>query len=619
MTLLEQETKLATRNGMNADFVPGMATILIGENLMARGVRNVAEALALVPGISQGLEMTGERQILSRGIGYGFASGNLKILLDGVSMNSTLYATANPVLNIPIEQVERIEVICGPGASVHGEYAFAGVIDVITRKHQRHLSAQAMDGVDQGGGGSWYWQDPARDLSASFNVLGLDGDDGVDVAEDALYALDRSALSNAPGPSNESNRYRALFANLNWGDVFAALKILDDDYGDYFGINHFLPPDHDQLASRQNYHSLQLGANLELGERLSTRLRLEALRYQRDCDDLFVFPAGYFIDDPVTMSQDYQETRYLAAADIHWRPNDRHQVLFGLEASQVEVDEATWDWPASFAIDYPWLDDSRHRRVLSLIAQDEYRISDQVTLTGALRVDGYSDADTYLSPRLAAVWRLNSEQIFKLQFAQAFRPPTFYELEYPADGRGLEAGEIATYELGYILRKPTWKGPVVLFQSDLTDQVVFGNRESGYINSADVRLRGIELEYEQRLGAHLRLDANLSYVDSHDFGTGRPLPGATDLLGNLALLWRPAEPWTAALQLSYVGERARRVGDERTPVDAFITADLTLSYGSASDSGVYAHLGVKNLTNADICYPEQEASFAGMPLSYLRG
>ena len=39
-------------------------------------------------------------------------------------------------------------------------------------------------------------------------------------------------------------------------------------------------------------------------------------------------------------------------------------------------------------------------------------------------------------------------------------------------------------------------------------------------------------------------------------------------------------------------------------------------YGSASD-GVYAHLGVKNLTNADICYPEQEASFAGMPLSYL--
>ncbi|MBK5940874.1 TonB-dependent receptor plug domain-containing protein [Halochromatium roseum] len=617
MALLEQETELATRSGMNADFVPGMATILLGENLMARGVRNVGEALTLVPGISQGLEMTGERQILSRGVGYGYASGNLKVLLDGVSMNSTLYATANPVLNIPIEQVERIEVIRGPGASVHGEYAFAGVIDVITRKRQRNLSAQAMDGAEHGGGGSWYWEDPERDLSASFNVLGLNADAGVDVDGDALHALGQPELSHAPGPSNESHRYRALFANLNWGDVFAAIKVLDDDYGDYFGINHFLPPDEDQLASRQGYHSLQFGANLQLGERLNTRLRLEALRYQRDRDDLFVFPAGYLIDDPVIMSQDYQETRYLAAADIHWRPNDRHQVLFGLEASQVEVDAATWDWPASFAIDYPWLDTSRNRRVLSLIAQDEYRISDRVTLTGALRVDDYSDADTYLSPRLAAVWRINSEHILKLQFAQAFRPPTFYELEYPADGRGLEAGEIATYELGYVLRKPNWKGRVILFQSDLINQIIFGDRDSGYINSADARLRGVELEYEQRLGPHFRLDANLSYVDSHDFGTGRPLPGGTDLLGNLALLWRPLEPWTAALQLSYVGERERRLGDERAPVGAYTTADLTLSYGSASGSGVYAHLGVKNLTDADVRYPEQSASFAGVPLTYV--
>ena len=102
LSLLEQETELATRSGMNADFVPGMATILSGTDMLARGARTVWEALSLVPGISQGLEMTGERQVLSRGVGFGYASGNIKFLLDGVSMNSTLFATANPVLNIPI-------------------------------------------------------------------------------------------------------------------------------------------------------------------------------------------------------------------------------------------------------------------------------------------------------------------------------------------------------------------------------------------------------------------------------------------------------------------------------------------------------------------------------------
>ncbi|NEX16122.1 MAG: TonB-dependent receptor [Halochromatium sp.] len=617
MALLEQETELATRSGMNADFVPGMATILIGEDLMARGVRNVSEALALVPGISAGLEMTGERQILSRGVGYGYASGNIKVLLDGVSMNATLYATANPVLNIPIEQVERIEVIRGPGASVHGEYAFAGVIDVITRQRQRNLSAQAMDGADHGGGGIWYWQDPESGLSASFNVLGLDGDAGVAVAEDALIAIGQPALSNAPGPSNESHRYRGLFANLRWRDFFIAAKLLDDDYGDYFGINHFLPPDDDRLASRQGYQSLQFGADLALGERLSTRLRLEALRYERDRDDLFVFPAGFVVDDPVYMSQTYQETRYLAAADLDWRPNDRHQLLLGLEASQVEVDEATWDWPAIFAVDYPWLDDSRSRRLLSLILQDQYRLSEAVTLTGALRLDDYSDIGSYVSPRLAAVWRIDSENILKLQYAQAFRPPTFYELEYPADGKMLNTAEIATYELGYILRKPSWKGRLILFHSDLSDPIIFGDSENGYINSADARLRGVELEYEQRLNAYLRVDANLSYVDSLDRGSGQALPGGTDLLGNLALLWRPREPWTAALQLSYVGARERRVGDERSALDAYTTADLTLSYGSASGAGFYAHLGVKNLTDADVRYPDQLAALGGVALPYL--
>lgn len=617
MALLEQETELATKNGMNADYVPGMATILLGEDLLKRGVRTVAEALALVPGVSQGLEMTGERQILTRGVGYGYASGNIKIMLDGVSMNSTLYATANPVLSIPIEQVERIEVIRGPGASVHGEYAFAGVVDIITRKRQRSLHVQATDAAEHGGGGAWYWEDTERDLSLSFNVLALEGDAGVEVAEDALHVIGQPSLSNAPGMSNESRRYRGLFANLRWQEVFVALKLLDDDYGDYFGINHFLPPDDGRLASRRAYQSLQMGADLALNSQLNSRLRLEVLRHERTRDDLYVAPAGYFIDTPVYMSQRYQETRYLAAADLQWQPHAQHQVLFGLEGSHIEVDEASWEWPEAFGLDYPWLDDGRSRRILSLVVQDEYRLNDGVTLTGALRLDDYSDASTYLSPRVAAVWRLDTENILKLQYARAFRPPTFYELEYPGSSRtSLEAGEVATYEIGYILRKPDWKARLILFRSELTEPILFSDAESGYINSADTRLHGAELEYEQRLAMNLRLDANLSYVDSLDRGTDRALPGGTNLLANLALLWRPVAPWTVALQLRYVGERERRPDDERSPVDAYTTADLTLSYGSADRPGPYAHLGIKNLTDAEVRYPDQATSIGGVELPY---
>ena len=282
LVLLDKQTELATKTGLNADFTPGMTTILSGADMLARGARTVWEAVSLVPGISQGLEVTGERQLLSRGVGYGYASGNIKIMLDGVSMNSSLMATANPVLNLPIEQVERIEVIRGPGSSVYGEYAYAGVINVITRQRERSLHVQGGEGNGYGAGGVWYWQDPERGLSSSVNLVGVKGDGGVHVDEDALYAIGRPELSNAPGSSNEAKRYGAVVSNLQWRDFFASLTVLDDAYGDYFGINHFLPPSDDHLASRQRHLTAQVGRDWRLSQTLSARVRLEGMQHERD-------------------------------------------------------------------------------------------------------------------------------------------------------------------------------------------------------------------------------------------------------------------------------------------------------------------------------------------------
>lgn len=429
--------------------------------------------------------MTGERQILSRGVGFGYGSGNIKLLLDGVSMNSSLLATANPVLNIPIEQIERIEVIRGPGSSVHGEEAFAGVVNVITRRNDRTLQAQANERAAAGGGGIWRWSDPHRELSASINLTGLAGTGGVLVTEDALFPIGEPELSNAPGSSNEASRYLGGFADLRWRDTFIALKVLDDDYGDHFGINHFLPPSNDRLASEQIYVSVQIGRDLILSETRDAGIRLASLQFERSREQLYVFP------------------------------------------------------------------------------------------------------------------------------------PTFYEQAYP--GRdSIGAGEIATYELGYILKQPRWEGRLILFQSDLTDPIVFGEDDDGFINNADARLRGVELEYRIRLGTRVKIDANLSYVDAVSRGTDASLPGGTDIPGNLALLWRPVESWTAAIQLRYVGDRSRPEFDPRPSLSGYATADLTLSYQRPGPC-FFAHLGVKNLTDEDVRHPDLPTGYGGIDLLYADG
>ena len=617
LSLLDDQTQLATKTGMNADFIPGMATVLSGDDLLDRGIRTVWAALALVPGFSQGLEATGERLVLSRGVGFGYASGNIKMLLDGVSMNVSLTATANPVLNIPIEQVERIEVIRGPGSSVYGEYAYAGVVNVITRKQERTLHIQADQGAAAGGGGVWYWQDPTRDLTLSLNVTGLTGDGGeVRVEQDALFPIGRPAWSQAPGPVNDAQRYGGLFAQLRWGGTFATVKLLDNASGDYFGINHFLPPTDQGLVSLQRTLVAEVGRDLRLSETLTARVRLEGLQYQRERDGLYVYPAGYLTDQPITMDQHYRETRYLAAADLHWRPGPRHSLLFGLEASRIDIHEASWDWPAlPFPIGSTWLDTGHERRIYSGILQDEFRAGEQVTVTAGLRYDNYSDLGAYLSPRLAAVWRIDGQNILKFQFAQAFRPPTFYELEYPAAGT-LRSSEIATYELGYILKRPSWETRLILFHSELTRPISFDYTQfEGYVNNPDARLNGVELEYQQRLGRRVKIDANLSYVDAASTATGATLPGGSALLSNLALLVRLTDRWTTALQARYVGERQRISSDLREPVGGQGMLDLTFNY-RRNGHGPTLHVGVKNITGARLRFPDVPVRIGDQDLIY---
>lgn len=561
--------------------------------------------------------MSGERQVLARGVGYGYASGNIKIMLDGVSMNSTLQATANAVLGIPIEQVERIEVIRGPGSSVYGEYAYAGVVNVITRTRGRSVQAQAAEASVAGGGLIWSWSDPARALSVSLNLAGLEGDgDGVRIGEDALYPIGQSELSNAPGRTNEARRYKGLFADFEWGETRIDLKLLQDDYGDLYGINHFLPPSDHRLASQTRYVSLRVERDFMLSEGLDALVRAEGLEHRRNRDRLYVFPASYLSDEPIYMNQDYTETRYLGAAELQWRPSERHQWLLGVEASHVQVDKATWDWPElDFEIPSTWLDTNMDRDIVGVVLQDQLRLDDHVTLTGTLRYDDYSDVGSMLSPRLAAVWRIDAEHVLKAQYARAFRPPTFYELEYALQD-SLDASRITTYELGYILTKPQWVGRLTVFQSDLAAPITFDEDSlEGYVNSEDARLRGVELEYEHRLGAQLKIDANLSYVRAIQTDSGADLSGGADLLGNLALLWRPRERWVGCVQLKYVGTRHRAESDERSDPNGYATVDLTLSYRKPV-RGFYASAGIKNLTNQEVRYLGQRTSFGGVDLLY---
>jgi len=107
--------------------------VLSHEDIKRSGAKHIADALRLVPGVNVAKVSSSQWAVSIRGFNQVYAN-KLLVLVDGVSVfspltNGVFWST----LDLPLDDVERIEVIRGPGASLWGANAVNGVINVITK------------------------------------------------------------------------------------------------------------------------------------------------------------------------------------------------------------------------------------------------------------------------------------------------------------------------------------------------------------------------------------------------------------------------------------------------------------------------------------------------------
>jgi outer membrane receptor for ferrienterochelin and colicins len=614
MVLLDEQTEIATKTRLNADFVPGLVTVLRGDELINRGVRTVWEALALVPGIELSIEETGRRQVVVRGVGRTYASGNVKLLLNNVSLNAAQNGLADPLFNMPLQQVERIEVIRGPGSAVHGEYAFSGVVNVITRSANSSLFTSLANDGGYGVGGNFSRE--AADGRWRMNLnLAASGGEGAAVraGPDLLYP-DDAALSYAPGPTNEKAEYRAALFDLNYADLALSLQWLENGMGEHFGINSELPPPQERIVTRYRFATVQAQQAFRPATGVSGHITLGWQENRETKDELFVDPGVYwsgdFADPDIVLDSSYGEERLYGGVDLTWKAGARHTLFAELALAQVEVDEG-WmrlnldpqSWlPSATMFEYDYLiSEGKTRRISSLTLQDEFRANGQFTLTSGLRYDSYSDVGDSLNPRLAAVWQLNRNHILKGQYAHAFRPSSFYELG--GSVTGLAPATIDSTELAYIYRQADTVARAVLFGSDIDNLVVFVD-DGGYLgfDSIKAQLRGVELELEQQLSRRFKLAGDLSYVDTYDLSSGKQLAFSSNWLANVGLSFQPRPKLMGTLQWRYVGARNRQAGDTRPALQPYSSMDASVGR-LALLPGLDLRAGVKNMFAQAVRYP----------------
>jgi iron complex outermembrane recepter protein len=445
--LLNIEVTSAARREQKLSQSASAIYVVTQEDIRRSGVTTVPDALRMVPGVQVG-QIDGNKWAVSiRGF-HGRFANKLLVMIDGRSIYNPAFAgvywEANDVL---LEDVDRIEVIRGPGATLWGSNAVNGVINIITKPAGDTLGALASTGGgnQEGGFGSARFGgevDPRlryRFYSKYFSRSGTFLESGERLADNWLKLQGGFRVDWAP-----SDRDQVMVT----GDAYQA------DGGDRQSLPLFEPP----FQAIANYRASFTGANL-LGrwtrrhsERSSTQL--QAFYDHSTRDDLYIRDTAVDVAD-VELQHQRDFSRHRLVGGVGARLNDHNQPV---------------DWVARY--------EPRDRTTsrVSAFVQDEIALSpNKLLLTLGTKLERSTFSGVELQPSVSLLWNRSPKDTIWLTFARATRSPsrvdhdvvfTYFVAPGPEDslivGEAVGNPEIRsermlTYGAGYrISPRPRW-------------------------------------------------------------------------------------------------------------------------------------------------------------------
>ncbi|RPJ48002.1 MAG: TonB-dependent receptor [Candidatus Latescibacterota bacterium] len=244
--LMEIEVTTVSKKSEQLSSAPAAVYVMSGEEVRRTGGTTIAEALRYVPGVQVSRVSSNWWAVTVRGFAGNFAN-KLLVLVDGRSVYTPFYAgTYWDAQNILLEDIDRIEVIRGPGATLWGANAVNGVINIITKdaRETEGLFVHAGAGTREAGLGSFRYG-AAISPSASLRLYG--------------NYTDRKALHDVSGRSGEDDWTTSLGGlRFDWAPTPARQLTALGEWtgmgaGALFGIPTLSAPDNE--AVRDTTHS----------------------------------------------------------------------------------------------------------------------------------------------------------------------------------------------------------------------------------------------------------------------------------------------------------------------------------------------------------------------------
>ncbi len=564
---------------------PKNITIITSKDIEESGAKDIVEAVKSVPGVkvSQGMGNAGVIDIRGQGA---TATSNVAIILDGVKMNPIDMSAFN-LYSIPIETVEKIEVIPSGASVVYGDNTVGGAINIITKDGtgKNYLSFQS-----EGGSDNKLNSDLSFNTSTGkFNIFGSVGRKRDDGYRDNGYLDADDVTLGTRLQLNENNAFTLKY----------------DYHRDRMGLAGALNDaeiEEDRTQSLSNQWAKNESNRFNLGynyKKNNLEIINNATYYKKDTFYATYSNTDYYTDN---FSNDFK-MKYTT---------DRNQLILGFDLLDGKLES---DTDSTFGM-YQRM--KVKKQSIGGFISDTYSITEDLDIIGGVRQqytkfkysvkDKDKEYDTTVY-NLALNYKYSDTGSTFISYGTDFRTPSTNEL-LSSNGylnTDIKPQKGANFEVGlkdYI--GDTFISSSI-YHKIIKDEIYLdkSNSSGGYYGTnsnydEDNRKIGFEILAERKLMQNFTLTGSYSFVQS-EINTGEDkgnkTPGVPENKFSLGAKYEPTDKIRTNLLLNYVGSSyafsdTQNIYDK---VDSYTTLDLGVSYKVNSYFNIYG--GIKNLTN----------------------
>jgi len=586
-SLLSIKVSTVAKYDQTIQEAPASVTIISAEEIELYGYRTLDEVLMGV----RGFYTSYDRNYSYLGV-RGFSrptdfNDRVLLLINGHTINENVYGGA-PVgteSGIDLETIERIEIARGPGSALYGTGAIFGVINLVTKK------GNAIDGARISAEGGSYGR---RQISLG---AGKKLDNGLDIAVSGMWCDVRghdlyfSEYDSAGGFARnlDWDSHYGVWTSLRYRDLELSGNIVSREkgiptasYGDIFNDSRA------QTLDERKYAELKYQKDLDKDKNIMLRL------YYHHYDYRGTYPAEILNFDATDGNW------YGGELQFRWDVLANNRIVAGSEyIRNPRADYRVWDITGTqFDNNYPY-------NLFSFYCQDEYQLAENLLLTLGLRRDGYSSAGSSTTPRFALVYHPFNSGTLKLLYAEAFRAPNVYELNFFDNYNGFKSNpslspeKIKATEVIWEQRlSEAVMGGISVFDyhmSDLIDTEVDPSDSLMQFKNVDrAKAIGVELELTGRFGTGQTGYASYSYQEARDPDLNEVLTNSPKQLFKFGLSSPIVRHVRAALELYY---ETGRLTVYNTMTNPFFLANLNIVAGPFLD-GFVGSFRVRNLFSA---------------------